>query len=581
MSDKTRNRTMNNTPDPTDLNRDDYRATYCPEDNKIRLYTDRVERSTYLWLRSLKFSATPKQDCSFVATWSPAAEDAALAMIHEGDDIGDEDQGPEDRAADRAERFAMYREKRRAEAHGHADTYEAGPSAYGAQDGGRAERQAARRDRIGGKACTQWSKAEYWQRRTAGVITHALHRSSARVRRGRILRLEADQRKHMAEIEKAQARYDTWLAVLNEADPDKAQRLAYAAANAPGGGWFYKHPRTGRESSLYAHMIDAADPITGHEAARLAIGDRERPKPGRWADHYRLRLAYERQMLEAEGGTAADEDMKPGGLWRGALIVKVNKSPATGAVVSVHVHAPDDSGRWDYRRRGDLLRLNVQRDGQGIYTPPTPETLAQLAEVKGKAKAKTKKANAAAPKLINPTPEDAQRLQDMLNASHEWWRGRPGQVVKMTQAEYTAASKGTYSRCSTEYVHTTPRGVCVDRATMIRGGQNCDTTTHCKIRTGSRGDVVVITDKPKKPLPWGSINADIEARRDTAAILPKLPALNDALKQATFYDKLDAENAETLRQARYHGLISTSSLTQWSWSEKAAEAIREANAVTA
>lgn len=52
-------------------------ATYCPEDNKLRLYCGRVPRDDYVALRSLGFQSTPKQDCDFVAVWTPYREDAA------------------------------------------------------------------------------------------------------------------------------------------------------------------------------------------------------------------------------------------------------------------------------------------------------------------------------------------------------------------------------------------------------------------------------------------------------------------------------------------------------------------------
>ena len=41
-------------------------ATYCPEDNKLRLYVGRVPRDEYLELRAGKWKSTPKQDCDFV-----------------------------------------------------------------------------------------------------------------------------------------------------------------------------------------------------------------------------------------------------------------------------------------------------------------------------------------------------------------------------------------------------------------------------------------------------------------------------------------------------------------------------------
>lgn len=526
-----------NTPDPLDMGRDDYAATYCPEDDKIRIYCGRVERATYDWLRSLGYTSTPKQDCDFVAVWTVAREDAALAMIDEADDIGDEDTTPEDRAADRADRFGGYRDRRSAEAHGMADRYEAGPSAYGNQNAARAERMAARRDRLGVLACSQWSKAEYWQNRTAGVIRHALHKSSASVRRGRILALEAEQRRHIASIEHAQARYDAWAKVRDMDDnahtltftdvggafntdrfgSDKpAVKLAYMLANSGGGGCDYQHPRDPdrRPTSLYSLMTDHENPITAAEAAQLAIGNRKRPctdgdGQSRYAEHLALRLAYERQMLDAEGGTAGDVDMVPGGMIGRHLITKVNKSRATGAVVSVNVYAPKRDGEGhDYRRRGDTMLLNVQRFGESVYTPPTPDTLAQLAEVTKASKAKAKSKNAEAPKLINPTAESAEALQADLNAKAR----TPNAVTYLTQAEYTRRSGGNHSHYETVYLRRRPM---LDRYIRDMYGSADKLPIVCKVRASWRGmslgqalSVVVLTDKPQKPLPdWKPIEA--------------------------------------------------------------------------
>src|SRR5690606_14620454 len=124
--------------------------------------------------------------------WTPQREDTALSYAGE---ILDEDELPQDRAADRAERFAGYRDKRTAEAIAQADRYEAAPSVYGYQDKGRAVRAADRVDRIAGRAVNAWEKAEYWTQRTAGVIANALYRSRADVRMGRIKSIESDIRR--------------------------------------------------------------------------------------------------------------------------------------------------------------------------------------------------------------------------------------------------------------------------------------------------------------------------------------------------------------------------------------------------
>ena len=100
---------------------ENYEATYCPEDDKLRLYVGRVPREEYEFIRAEGWTSTPKQDCDFVAVWTPSRE--ATALQYAGF-IGDEDIPPTERAADRADRFAGYQEKRLDEATGHADRYE-------------------------------------------------------------------------------------------------------------------------------------------------------------------------------------------------------------------------------------------------------------------------------------------------------------------------------------------------------------------------------------------------------------------------------------------------------------------------
>lgn len=75
-------------------------ATYSPEDNKLRLYVGRVPRDEYEKLRAQGWTSTPKQSCDFVATWTPDRRDTCLEYAEM---IEDEDQSPEDRAADPAQ----------------------------------------------------------------------------------------------------------------------------------------------------------------------------------------------------------------------------------------------------------------------------------------------------------------------------------------------------------------------------------------------------------------------------------------------------------------------------------------------
>lgn len=498
-------------------------ATYSPEDNKLRLYSMyRLSKEDYELVKAAGFRWAPKQELFVAPSWSPAREDLLLELC---DEIGDEDYSPEERAADRAERFSNYRDKRAGEANGHADTFESGPSAFGHQNRQRAERQAERHDRHRIHAVSQWSKAEYWQSRTAGVIRHALHKSSAAVRRSRILRLEAEQRKHNASIEKAVARWKLWLSVAAEVDADKATRFAQAISGSDSGWSEYKHPRSGVERSLWSHLNDEQDPITGHEAAALALENQHADGPAyaggnvdRWVQHYELRLTYERAMLAEEGGTVAEVEMEVGG-WIGQhQIHGVNKSPATGRVVSVKIFAPP---RWSDTGEKVMRSFNIERLPEGAYRAPTDAERAQFQQATKVRKAQEKASKPKEPSLLNPTDDDAERLQAIWNAvakaKHDsrpdarWSKDfEPTAVLRMTQAEYSARSKGTYSSYETRTLHSCGRPSRMNSNMYTSEGTAYDKSLGeavCKIRINRHGGwtgpahIVVITDKPQKTLP--------------------------------------------------------------------------------
>jgi len=477
---------------------DKHTATYSPEDNKIRLYfAYRIDKDDWNRLKAAGFTWTMKQESDMVATWKPSREDIALEFCG---GIGDHDlDGLLDRSADRAERFAGYRDRREADAEGYKER--AGDvDAVGMQSEAKANARANKIERLRNHTAINWEKAEYWQQRTARVIAHALHKSSATVRRGRILTLEAELR-----------RYE-------------------------------KHPQH------YARSID----------------------------HLKMRLLYENQMLEHEGGLASAVEMEKGGRLAGYLIHKVNKSPVTGRVVSVVVMAP--SGRFEYawqaeRNHGEhLQKVNIERAGEDIYTPPTPEDLALFEKQNNKRKAKVQAANAAAPKLINPTLADAQRLQDILNAK-EGKRSKyfkPSEVLEITQEIYTRNSKGDYSPCET---------VFLTEKYNLKSGRYCRPTLQtdvCKIRVGegaslhSARRVIVITDKPQKPLPWDRI-AEIEAAHPSIEdLIPRLDELRDIISKDWLEKRTEAEK-ELFNAALYRGLVFQSSMSQYGFTDKGQE----------
>lgn len=514
------------------------RATYEPESNRLRLYIGRVPREEYLKLTAEGWKALHKQreagGGDFVALWTPTRRDTALA--YSGGVIDDEDMSMAERAADRAERFAGYRGKRIEDATGHADRFDAGPHAHGFQSQARAERSAARHDRIAGRAVDAWDKAEYWQSRTAGVISHALHISSPEVRMGRIKELESEIRKCEKARDENEAIRKTWQAIAGMTDAEAQTKQAQRFAGAISCGYNYTHPRhPERTASLWSLMDQAADPITGAEAAAIYLAAHPTPtSEGSWLTHYRLRLAYENQMLEAQGGRAGVVEMVAGGfiqytgrrarasVW--VRIQKVNKSPASGRVTSVMVKATGD--RWGNISEGfHLAQIDVERMAPECYRAPTAEELAAFEAETKAAKKAAKTAKPVAAPLVNPTDADAERLQAAWNEKakaqflehNPHYRDnpdyfQPSKVVRITQATYSVNSAGSYARASVAdiagdcelavkagyYVGGDARrrqervGPCVVKVRTTYGNGNT---------TNKADSVIIITDKPQKGLP--------------------------------------------------------------------------------
>ncbi len=512
-------------------------ATYCPEDNKLRLYVGRVPRDEYLKLRADGWTSTPKQSCDFVATWTPDRRDTCLEYA---DLIEDEDQTPEERAADRAERFGEYRDKRTEEATGHADRFDAGPTVHGYQSAERGARAARRHDRIASRAVDAWSKAEYWTSRTSGVIRHALYKSAPGVRMGRIKTIEADLRRHVAHVAERRNIWEGWkkIAAIENADEQTAAALHFSGHVHQWGE--YKHPRAEKLSeyyhnnkvSLYSLLDHVQDPITGAEACAFYFSDHGEPLDDNdWSTHYKLRLAYEKQMLAVQGGMLEQFEVLPGGKLGSKLIIKVSKSSVTKRATSCDILGPKVSG-WTYKAANipgtefAAYKFDLERISPGMYTPPTPESLAELEAFNKARKANAPKANK--PPLINPTNEDGERLQKLWNdraqADHESRNTYSSEaarkvhsdefkiqeILRISQARYSEVANGAYARAETSDICANGKeyrsfGGCYEterEAALLEQGN-----VIFQVRT-TGGDgmyvarrVIILTDKPQKPLP--------------------------------------------------------------------------------
>jgi hypothetical protein len=101
--------------------------------------------------------------------------------------------------------------------------------------------------------------------------------------------------------------------------------------------------------------------------------------------------------------------------------------------------------------------------------------------------------------LINPTPEQAKKLQALWNTGAEASKhGKASERLECDQAHYSAHSKGDYGRYST---------ISLDEQGNRVWASNRDAVPVCRVRIGSgcglysAERVITLTDKPQKALP--------------------------------------------------------------------------------
>lgn len=317
------------------------RATYSPEDNKIRLYpVRRLDADLYKQVKAAGFSWAPKQGVFVAPMWTPGRADLAESLAGE---LGDEDTTLAERAEDRAERFEDYQGKRAADANQARRAVSAisehiplgQPILIGHHSEKRARRDAQRIEDGMRRAVKMWETSEYWERRAAGAIAHAKYKELPAVRARRIKTIEAAQRKTQKTVDTSARFLAHWRDISSikgmtnkDGTPttleQRAQHVANVDRGAPWGIWsaLDKGTMTGEQAQAAA--------IAAHEATAARCA--------RWLAHYANRLAYERAMLAESGGLESDK-VKPekGGaircLWgpRGgwSWIVKVNRVTVT------------------------------------------------------------------------------------------------------------------------------------------------------------------------------------------------------------------------------------------------------------
>jgi len=355
-------------------------ATYSPEDNKIRIFPyERLDNADYLRLKEAGYKWGRFQQNFVAPMWTPKRWDLAVELCGE---VGDDTQTTEERAAQRAERFERYKANRHRDAYNAADTVQqltehipAGqPILIGHHSQKHAERIAKKINRAMETAVDQWSRHDYWTGRIPAVLRHAEWKNDEGLRHRRIKGLEADERKHVKEINEDELFMEAWQA--KELTRDRVLSLAnhcHISTCFP----LAKYPRPADVNqyegmkSVWSAIDDNI--ITPEQAKEICTKQLERNISWhqRWLDHTRLRLSYEREVMEQAGGSFSERwDIQPGGKVQTArdgeqwvTVLKVNK--AHGKVNSITTTTTEIEKTY----RGSQKILKIEK--VTAYEPPT------------------------------------------------------------------------------------------------------------------------------------------------------------------------------------------------------------------
>ncbi|EDF5515508.1 DUF3560 domain-containing protein [Salmonella enterica] len=291
-----------------------YRATYSPDDNKLRLYAaERLDDETYQKIHAVGFRWAPKQALFVAPAWTPAREDVLLSLAG---DIEDDDNTLFDRQEQRADRFSGYSEKRAGESEQTLAQVDAlasvipfgQPILVGHHSERRARRDAQRIENGMKRAVMLFERAEYWEDRAHASLRLAKYKERPDVRYRRIRTIEADKRKAERNIAQAQKYLTMWRAQTLDL---KMARLVSNYDHIYTCFTLEKYPRPPEKSQyegqMSLHSALENEIITFEQARDIAAPYHERTirHQQRWLNHYQNRLAYERAMLDESGGAVS------------------------------------------------------------------------------------------------------------------------------------------------------------------------------------------------------------------------------------------------------------------------------------
>lgn len=285
----------------------DFTATYSPEDDKLRLYTDVwLGDEDYKLLSDMGFKYAPKQKLIYTH-WTPTREDICILLAGE---IEREETTLVERAEQRAARFDGYQRNRIKDANSFqnaaariSERFAAGqPILCGHHSEKKARSDKAKMERAQANAVKQLDTANYWAYRAEGVEQHANYKANPRVRANRIKTLLKELRDQQRIINDIQIGIKTWQDIA--AIENREMRNAKAAYMCGSGtGKIRLSP-----SNLYREVNDGL--VSPDDAIQISMSFLVKASQGknryRVINHLLNRLGYERAELGEVGRYEGD-----------------------------------------------------------------------------------------------------------------------------------------------------------------------------------------------------------------------------------------------------------------------------------
>lgn len=473
-------------------------ATYSPEDNKLRLYAEeRLDTETFARVKEAGFSWAPVQKLFVAPKWTPEREDLCLELAG---DIMPEESTMVERAELKAARLDNIAVKRANQANSFSRAAKnlaqqfssCQPILSGHHSEGRARRDHDKIKKAQDKAQQAADSIQYWQWKATGVERHANRKADPTTRARRIKTLLAELRDYQRDINHAKICLLLWGKIADITDLEKrATTVKHYVGSAIATG--YTTP-DGYYSAFDDEKMTADQVIDGALEHWDYVANSAYKM--RMLTHILNRLGYEQSELGSVlrfEGTLSPVILQAFAREHGAHKPEATKTE-TGFILTSSVDLPahlGDSNTLDLTP--DEWRDLMQASG---YTVPAPK--------ERKVSGKGIEGRGAAIPLINPTLEDAEKLQARWNATakkNEWNRLNPkpdGLVASMPQAAYSARSGGSYSPCET--VELDINGDVIHRSWRDKGPEAV-----CKVRAFRTNNsltcrVVHLTDKPAKAL---------------------------------------------------------------------------------